>query len=77
MTDSLLQQLNGDHWERLRWLVCRRLGVPPWRPLSRKTVLKCALHLALDAQDPPPPDTERADGSSFDFDRFRQLGGRC
>ena len=82
MTDRLLEELAGDCWERLRWVVCRRLGVLPWRVASRRRVLRYALKIALDERERRAGErgaaavTERGAGGGFDMERFRQLGGR-
>lgn len=86
MTDRLLDELAGDCWERLRWVVCRRVGILPgsrlWRLMTRRQMLSLACHLALDAreggaqQPDAAPDTERALSAGFDLERFRRLGGR-
>ena len=83
MTEKLLQELDGDCMERLKWLVCRRLGIKPgswgWRRMSARRVIRCACHLALDARGSAgAADSgggERASAAGFDLERFRELGG--
>ena len=85
MTDRLLDELAGDCWERLRWVVCRRLGITPgsrpWRRMTRRRALGLACHLALDEREDGggrpggAPDTERGVSGGFDMERFRRLGG--
>lgn len=86
MTEKLLDELAGDCWERLRWVVCRRAGILPgsrlWRFMTRRQMLSLACHLALDTRESgsggtdADGDRERALNADFDMDRFRRLGGR-
>lgn len=80
MTEGLLEKLAGDSQERLKWLVCRRLGILPgswrWRFMSARQVLRFACHLALDARERDlGGGGEREAAEGFDMDRFRELGG--
>ena len=86
MTEKLLEELSGDCWERLRWVVCRRLGILPgswgWRLMTRRRALRCACQLALDERESggtrraAAGEFERGESGGFDMERFRQLGGR-
>lgn len=85
MTDRLLDELAGDCWERLRWVVCRRAGILPgsltWRLMTRRRTLLLACHLALDAREPGAGRLDAAQGAErgvsggFDMERFQRLGG--
>lgn len=82
-SEKLMEKLAGDCMERLRWVVCRRLGIlpgtPGWRFMSARRVLKYACHMALDARENGArmPGAQRESGSAaeFDMERFRALGG--
>ena len=73
MTERLLESLERDEFDRLRWLVCRGLGLRPGsvteRLMSRRSVLRCACHMVLDGQ------SDISESSGFDMERFRKLGG--
>ena len=86
MTEKLLEELEGDCLERLRWAVCRRLGILPgsrgWRLMTGRRVLRYACHMALDereraARGEGDVGARRESGAagSFDMERFRGLGG--
>lgn len=80
MTEQLLEKLAADCPARLKWLVCRRLGIAPgslaWRAMSARRVLKYACHLALDerggtsVRSAAEPDSENGE---FDLKRFEAL----
>lgn len=86
MTERLLRELAGDCQERLKWLVCRELGILPgswlWRLMTARRVLRYACHLALDARGSHrlgggdvDAQCERGEAAGFDPERFRELGG--
>lgn len=84
MTEELLEELAGDSMERLKWLVCRELGIAPgswgWYSMTARRVLRFACHLALDARERAgfsggAGDEERETAAGFDLERFRELGG--
>lgn len=84
MTERLLEELAGDSLERLKWLVCRRLGILPgswlWHSMTARRVLRCACHMALDARSrggfaDGGAESERGAAEGFDWERFRELGG--
>ena len=72
--EKLLSQLRRDTPARLKWTVCRYLGIRPgspgWLLMSRRQVMAWACHIALDA-DGNGAGTDR--NGSFDPERFRQL----
>ncbi len=47
MMENLLKELEQNHTERLRWLICKKLGVSP-SELSDENVIKCGLHMLID-----------------------------
>lgn len=51
MMQELMQRLGENSAERLRWLVCRGLGVFPYSELSDESIIKCGLHMLLDRRD--------------------------
>lgn len=82
MTEELLEELAGDSLERLKWLVCRELGIAPgswgWYSMTARRVIRFACHLALDARRRGgsfDADAERETAAGFDLERFRELGG--
>lgn len=82
MTEKLLEELAGDSLERLKWLVCRQLGIRPgswgWHTMTARRVIRFACHLALDARGSGASldgGAERETAEGFDLERFRELGG--
>ncbi len=83
MTEKLLDELAGDSPERLKWLVCREVGIAPgslaWYAMTPRRVLRFACHLALDARERAAftggGGDERGAAEGFDLERFRELGG--
>lgn len=86
LTEELLEELAEDWTERLRWVVCRRLGLLPgswgWRLMTGRRVLRCACHMALDerqsgagGEDVASSEREAGMTGAFDIERFRELGG--
>ena len=73
--EELLARLDRDAMARLKWRVMQ-LGIAPLSPrallLTRRRVIECACHLALDAGAKPESGAENPD---FDMARFRALGG--
>ena len=72
--EELLSQLRRDTPARLKWTVCRYLGIRPgslaWLLMSRRRVMLWACHIALDTAG----NGAGADKSGgFDPERFRQL----
>ena len=80
--EELLRALEGDSLERLKWRVLALLGVCPLslraRLTTKREVLRCACHLALDA-GARSPETERHgaknENPNFDMARYAALGG--
>ena len=74
--EELLSSLDRDSMARLKWRVMQRLGICPVSLrallLTKRRVVACACHLALDAGAGPGTGAENAD---FDMARFRALGG--
>ena len=72
--ETLLDELRADAPARLKWAVCRYLGIRPgslgWLLMSRRRALSWACHIALDAAG-GGAGAERNGG--FDFERFRQM----
>lgn len=70
----LLQELYRDAPARLKWTVCRYLGIRPgslaWLLMSRRRALAWACHIALDAAGNGAGADRNA---GFDAERFRQL----
>lgn len=82
MTEKLLEELAGDSLARLKWVVCRELGILPgswgWRFMTARRALKYACHLVLDARERGgDADAVREAGAAegFDLERFYKLGG--
>lgn len=82
VTERLLEELAGDCMERLKWVVCRRLGIAPgswgWYLMSGRRVLRYACHMALDARErggEAAAGLEAGTAGGFDLERFRELGG--
>lgn len=86
MTERLLEELAGDWTERLRWVVCRRMGILPgswgWRIMRGRRVLRYACHMALDERQSGAggeggvgSEREAGMAGAFDIERFRELGG--
>lgn len=78
MTERLLEELDADSVERLKWLVCRRLGIVPgswsWRLMTGRRAVRLACHMALDARDTAGAGPEEAgQGAGFDMERFRAM----
>ena len=81
MTEELLEELAGDSLERLKWLVCRELGISPgswgWYSMTARRVIRFACHLVLDARERAEfaGGEERETAEGFNLERFRELGG--
>ena len=79
--EELLRALEGDSLERLKWRVLALLGVCPLslraRLMTKREVLRCACHLALDAGSHPTEGEQRSanQNPNFDMARFAALGG--
>ncbi len=81
MTRKLLGELERDSAERLKWLVCRRLGIMPgsalWHMMTRRRALRYACHMVLDGRGSPDSAGdgfgESGSGSGFDEARFRRM----
>lgn len=79
--EELLRALEGDSLERLKWRVLALLGVCPLslraRLMTKREVLRCACHLALDSGARSPDGERRGAGKNpnFDMARFAALGG--
>ena len=79
--EELLRALEGDSLERLKWRVLALLGVCPLslraRLMTKREVLRCACHLALDAGTRAPEEERRcgSENPNFDMARFAALGG--
>ena len=72
--ERLIGELSRDAPARLKWAVCRYLGIRPgspgWLLMSRRRALAWACHIALDAAESGVGE-ER--GESFDPERFRRM----
>ena len=72
--EKLLEELRRDAPARLKWTVCRYLGIRPgslaWLLMSRRRVMVWACHIALDTAG-SGAGADRNEG--FDPERFRQL----
>lgn len=67
---ELLDCLRRDSAARLKWLVCRRLGILPGsreeRRMTLRRTVECACHLLLD-------EGAESGNAGFDMARFRRL----
>lgn len=74
--EKLLETLEGDAVERLRWKLCRLFGVAPWsrlgQSLTEEQCLELAAHWVLDSREQRGQSPENP---GFDMDRFRKLKG--
>ena len=72
--EKLLEELRRDAPARLKWTVCRYLGIRPgslaWLLMSRRRVMAWACHIALDAAG-NGAGVDRNEG--FDPERFRRM----
>ena len=72
--EKLLGELRSDAPARLKWTVCRYLGIRPgslgWLLMSRRRALAWACHIALDAAGGGAGE-ERNEG--FDSERFQRM----
>ena len=72
--EKLLEELRRDAPARLKWTVCRYLGIRPgslaWLLMSRRRVMAWACHIALDAAE-GSAGADRNEG--FDPERFRRM----
>ncbi len=69
MMERLLGDLQKNHTERLRWLVCKRLGISP-SGLKDEDVIKCGLHMIIDKRR---AEAEFASNSAFDEESFHDF----
>ena len=74
VAEKLLNELRRDAPARLKWTVCRYLGIRPgslaWLLMSRRRVLAWACHIALDTAG----DSAGADrNEGFDLEHFRRM----
>lgn len=83
--EALLRALEDDSLARLKWRVLALLRVSPLglraRLMTKRQVLRCACHLALDAEARSSGGARRgvsgaAENPNFDIARFAALGGR-
>ena len=79
--ESLLASLERDSFSRLRWVVCRRLGISPVslkaRTMGRTRLIICAANLVLDMGRLPAGEVSEAGGNpEFDERLFRELARR-
>lgn len=76
---KLMAALAEDPAARLKWRVMGRLGICPAslraRLLTRRKVLECACHLALDAEKAKTDAPAAEENPNFDMARFRALSG--
>ena len=72
--EKLLSELRADAPARLKWAVCRYLGIRPgspgWLLMSRRRALAWACHIALDREENGVRE-ERNGG--FDLERFLRM----
>lgn len=79
-TQKLLESLEGDCVERLRWLVLKEFGVLPGSKragaLSDRDCIRCAAHMVLDRRERTRErGFEGAVNTGFEQRRFEALGG--
>ena len=72
--EKLLGELRADAPARLKWAVCRYLGIRPgslgWMLMSRRRALAWACHIALDRAENSAGEVRN---EGFDLERFRQM----
>jgi hypothetical protein len=77
MTEELLEALDGDARERLRWMVLREFGVLPGsreaKALTDTELLRCAGHMVLDLRRMSRRHGEGGRNPTFDTARFERL----
>lgn len=79
--EDLLRALEKDSFARLKWRVLALLRVCPLslraRLMTKREVLRCACHLALDAgaRSPARKRSGASENPNFDMARFAALGG--
>ena len=76
--DDIIQQLERDYLERLKWLVLREFRILPGSKaadeISDKDFILCGAHMVLDHKmRSESGDSERGRNSSFDEERFSVL----
>ena len=76
--ERLLEGLERDSFSRLRWVVCRRLGLSPVSlramTMTRKRLIYCAANLVLDmGKKAAGEDREAMGNPKFDESMFREL----
>lgn len=78
MVGRLIESAEKDSVRRLKWVVCRSIGVSPLsvqaRLLTKKAVLRMACNMILDRRGggiPRPPFAN----TGFDMERFDRLKG--
>ncbi len=74
---ELIESLEKDHMERLRWLVLREFGIIPGSKralcISDWDILRCAAHMVIDSRDSDADIGEQGQNGSFDKERFKRL----
>ena len=74
VAEKLLNELRRDAPARLKWMVCRYLGIRPgslaWLLASRRRVMVWACHIALDTAG---NGTGTNENEGFDPERFRRM----
>lgn len=79
--EDLLRALEEDSFARLKWRVLALLRASPLslraRLMTKREVLRCACHLALDTGARPADGDRRGanQNPNFDMARFAALGG--
>lgn len=51
MIEQYKSELRGNPLERLRWLVCRNLGVFPSADIADEDVIRCGIHMVIDREN--------------------------
>lgn len=72
MTNKLKAELSANSLERLRWYVCKYLGVFPYGEMRDSDIIKCGIHMLIDKKQ---KGVEHSNSSTFDEDRFSRLKG--
>ena len=72
--EELLNFLEGNAMERLRWLVCRRFSLAPDAAPTDGACLWAAANMVLDARN-GKKDEKAGANPAFDEERFESLKG--
>lgn len=76
--EEVLERLEGDYFERLKWLVLREFRILPGSKMAKETsdedFVLCGAHMVLDNRmRSDASNSEGARNGAFDEKRFRAL----